>query len=333
MSTLRLTVIVISCNQHDFVNEALSSILHDKMAPLEVICVDDASTDGTDAVIERWARADARVQLIRHGKAGKPSVLRNAGIAHATGEWISFLDGDDLYHCDRYAILSSAEERSFVTPDIIVHDYKVFADGDPPEEGRVGITDAIREQLYRSVLGISKPDRAAGTTDLVLDGNRLAVFMLSNTFVLNTATQIIRRSMLLSRSVVYDESVTFGEDNLFILQCVVSSTILFVQRPLSFYRKHSRSLTAVRTLSAQRELVASMVRQVAVLRRSPQPVVSARDWSGIKQRLLEEMLHLGYLLETAGRRGAAFIFYLKVCVQQRSVHAALRATKALVRPL
>ncbi|HWV48447.1 MAG TPA: glycosyltransferase [Microbacterium sp.] len=70
---------------------ALAQTLHD----VEIICVDDASTDGTAAVIERFAARDDRVRLIRHEKNASAFQARRTGVLAARAEHLLFLDGDD----------------------------------------------------------------------------------------------------------------------------------------------------------------------------------------------------------------------------------------------
>ncbi|MDR6534728.1 teichuronic acid biosynthesis glycosyltransferase TuaG [Variovorax soli] len=65
----------------------------------ELIVIDDSSTDESVEVVEAAAQADPRVKLIRMTKnAGAPAAPRNAGIAAARGEWVAFLDADDVWH-------------------------------------------------------------------------------------------------------------------------------------------------------------------------------------------------------------------------------------------
>ncbi|WP_406249175.1 glycosyltransferase [Microbacterium sp. M] len=74
---------------------ALESALAQTLDDVEIICVDDASTDGTDAVIERFVARDDRVRLIRHEKNASAFQARRTGVLAARAEHLLFLDGDD----------------------------------------------------------------------------------------------------------------------------------------------------------------------------------------------------------------------------------------------
>ncbi len=90
---MNITVIIPTHNRAGLLTRALDSVLAQTLAPLEVILVDDGSTDGTDALI-----AD-RYPLVRYLKQKNRGVsaARNRGIAEARGEWIALLDSDDAW--------------------------------------------------------------------------------------------------------------------------------------------------------------------------------------------------------------------------------------------
>lgn len=81
-------------NSEQFLGQALDSILAQTYAPLEVIAVDDGSTDGTRGVVAGFG---PRVTYIYQENAG-PAAARNRGVATARGEFVAFLDADDLWH-------------------------------------------------------------------------------------------------------------------------------------------------------------------------------------------------------------------------------------------
>lgn len=100
-----LVSIVIPCyNVEAYAEAAIVSALEQSYARLEVIAVDDGSTDGTPAVIQRLidTRRDARLRCVTQRNGGL-SAARNAGIAHARGQFIGFLDGDDVWRADKLA--------------------------------------------------------------------------------------------------------------------------------------------------------------------------------------------------------------------------------------
>jgi glycosyltransferase involved in cell wall biosynthesis len=124
-----VSVIVPAFNHAQYVEAALASVFTQAHRPLEVIVVDDGSTDGTAAALKTYAD---RVILLRQANAG-PASARNTALARARGEFLAFLDADDLWHP---AKLGRQLERFVQHPHLEVSVCRVenFWDGDPAEE-------------------------------------------------------------------------------------------------------------------------------------------------------------------------------------------------------
>jgi glycosyltransferase involved in cell wall biosynthesis len=91
-----VSVIIPAFNAAEYIRQTLHSVLAQTYQFLEVIVVDDASEDGTDAIVEEFVQKDARVQLVKQCNAGV-GAARNAGIRMARGEYIAPLDADDIW--------------------------------------------------------------------------------------------------------------------------------------------------------------------------------------------------------------------------------------------
>jgi glycosyltransferase involved in cell wall biosynthesis len=105
-----VSVVVPTRNRVAFVGDAVATALGQICIDLEVIVVDDASDDATAASVE--GIADPRVRLVRRARPGGPAAARNAGAAAARGEWVAFLDDDDLWAPDKLSRqLGAARER------------------------------------------------------------------------------------------------------------------------------------------------------------------------------------------------------------------------------
>jgi glycosyltransferase involved in cell wall biosynthesis len=98
-----ISVIVAVKDGAAFVHEALESVVAQTRAPLEIVVVDDGSTDGTAAVVTDWAAGQAiTVHLIRQENRGA-AAARNRAIEHSTGDYLAVLDADDRWPADRLA--------------------------------------------------------------------------------------------------------------------------------------------------------------------------------------------------------------------------------------
>jgi GT2 family glycosyltransferase len=117
----RVTIVIPAYNQARYLGEAIASALAQTHADLEVIVVDDGSTDATPEVCERFA-SDARLRTIRTENLGV-AAARNRGIAEASGDYLCFLDADDRYHptkaAAQAALLDADCTVAFVYCDIV----------------------------------------------------------------------------------------------------------------------------------------------------------------------------------------------------------------------
>ena len=94
-----ISVIIPVYNIQQHLRECLDSVLGQSYPHLQVICVDDGSTDESPAILAEYAQKDPRVQVIRQQNAG-PGAARNTGLEAATGEYVIFLDSDDWFEPD-----------------------------------------------------------------------------------------------------------------------------------------------------------------------------------------------------------------------------------------
>lgn len=94
-----ISVIIPVYNVYPFLSEALDSVVNQSYPNLEIILVDDGSTDGSGNVCDTYASADERIKIIHQENKGL-STARNVGLNMATGDAVVFLDSDDKYHQD-----------------------------------------------------------------------------------------------------------------------------------------------------------------------------------------------------------------------------------------
>ena len=111
MTSPRISVVVAFFNNSGDLGDCLDSIAAQTFADLEVIMVDDASADGSAGIARAKAAADPRFTLLQPEHGG-PGGARNRGVERARGEYLAFVDGDDLLPANAYELLLHALERS-----------------------------------------------------------------------------------------------------------------------------------------------------------------------------------------------------------------------------
>ena len=93
---IKISVVMPVYNAGKYVSRAIRDVLKQTLTDIELICVDDGSTDNSTAIINGFVKKDSRVSCIRQSNAG-PSVARNKGFVLAQGKYVIFLDADDMY--------------------------------------------------------------------------------------------------------------------------------------------------------------------------------------------------------------------------------------------
>lgn len=94
MATPKISVIIPVYNSEKYLEYCLASVLLQKYKNLDIICVNDGSTDNSLEILRKFATKDNRIKIVNQNNQGQ-SVARNNGMKLAEGEWISFVDSDD----------------------------------------------------------------------------------------------------------------------------------------------------------------------------------------------------------------------------------------------
>lgn len=98
---IKISIIVPAYNVAPWISRCLDSVLNQTYRNLEILVIDDGSTDGTSGIIDEYAERDGRIIALHQKNAGLVSV-REKGISIATGQFVGFVDGDDMIEPDMY---------------------------------------------------------------------------------------------------------------------------------------------------------------------------------------------------------------------------------------
>ena len=114
-----VSVIIPVYNRFQTIQYCIESVLIQSYQDFEIIVVDDLSTDNTCDIVE--SLKDARIRLIKLDKKGGAQVARNKGIIEARGEWIAFLDSDDLWEDKKLEIQVDELKKHNFDSNIVIH--------------------------------------------------------------------------------------------------------------------------------------------------------------------------------------------------------------------
>lgn len=152
-----MSVIIPAYNVVDDIDECVRSVVAQSHSFLEVILVDDGSTDGTSEVCDEWADRDARVRVL-HGPNGGLSVARNHGIDVVKGEFVTFVDGDDVLeegHVSHLLDVALRTGAALTTGGLVAFRVPNLPTYRAPTETRVLETGAALEPIIRSGVGFA----------------------------------------------------------------------------------------------------------------------------------------------------------------------------------
>lgn len=188
---VNISVIIPVYNAEDTIERAVNSITIHEYEPLEVILVDDGSTDNSGNICDCLASQDDRVKVV-HKENGGVSSARNTGLDIASGEYVMFLDADDAV---RFDTLQMMYRRGF---DMILGGYAKLQD--------------------MSVVESYKPSAEIEYRDV----NEVANFLdrtitRKHSYLLNSACfKLFRLSIIRDNGIRFDEELRYGEDKMFV---------------------------------------------------------------------------------------------------------------------
>lgn len=221
----KVSVVIPTYNVQDYIEQALRSALDQTVKDLEVIVVDDASTDKTVQRIKTIK--DPRIHLTVSKKNSGPSYSRNVAIQKAKGEWIALLDGDDWWEKNRLErMLKAAEEHQ---ADLVADDIQNYVEGEknPWNETHLGKWNFSFQEWNASPVDVVKYD-------------------------LGPLKPLFRRNYLVQKGLHYQEEITYGEDFVLLLECLLhGANMVIISDPLYIRRAWANSLTAHRQRSTE----------------------------------------------------------------------------------
>ena len=260
----KVSVILPAYNAAARLPAALRSVLNQSLREIEVIVVDDGSTDGTAAVAADLATRDGRIRLVRAAGNRGAAAARNLAMVEARGEWLALLDADD--HCapERLARLVALGEAR--QADVVADNLRLVS-----AEGRV-LGAALRR------------DDPLFSTELTATTFVRRNHFFAAGFKLGYLKPLFRRTFILRHGLRQNERLRVAEDFHFLLDCLLAGA-RFVAEPTSGYdyRQTPGSLSRrlsqhdlLRLAAANRSLLAQAeVRADAQLRNA----LRRRQWA------------------------------------------------------
>jgi glycosyltransferase involved in cell wall biosynthesis len=235
-----VSVVIIFLNEERYLRDAVGSVLSQDYAKWELLLVDDGSTDGSAAIAEEYTRSDDRIRFLTHpgGENRGMSASRNLGLANARGEYVAFLDADDVYLPTR---LSRHVEVLQKYPDIAVagSSYIRWFATEPGAPIRAADLAHAREFVVAGDVVWNPPLGLMVVTQ--------APYLNMGTFSLT-----VRRRVALEVGGFEDRFRSLYEDQVFASKLLARYPVYVIQAYLALYRHHKASATRKIKAAARR---------------------------------------------------------------------------------
>lgn len=218
-----VSILIVARNTGPFIGAAITSAREQSFADLEIVVLDDGSTDDTRAVAARHAAEDERVRLLDGPQAGLVAV-RNASLAAARGRWAAILDSDDTLHPNHVERLVEAARRTgaeIVAANMIV--FHATPGGPAP-----------------SIFADGPEWRAERAIDLAAYVRANGLF--TGTTALGYLKPLFDVDWLRAQGLGYDPRLRIGEDYDLVVRAIAAGArFRYLPRPSYFYRRHDGS--------------------------------------------------------------------------------------------
>ena len=235
----KISIIIPAYNAATFLPMCLESVLAQSMRELEIIIINDGSTDDTGAICDNYTKIDSRIRAVHKANAGV-SEARNTGIAEANGEYFWFVDADDTIapnSCEELYNLAAAQGA-----DILIFDYTCESDGTTAVtfhsifSGGTYEDDAVITSLVRHFVGFSNEGIHCWLRGEP-DGLYVENPALWRTF--------IRSNLVNANNLRFDPTLKVGEDTIFISLCLSYAGRAVVTHNVQYYQRlHDASTVA-----------------------------------------------------------------------------------------
>ena len=215
--TLKISVIIPCYNCEDFIDETLKSLMKQTYSSFEVVCVNDGSKDNTLQHLIQWQKSGRLNIKIVNQKNGGVSNARNNGIIAASGEYLLFLDSDDMYHEKfiEYMVNNKEKYKADITYCRLSRNSK----------------EALNYLPINSRIILQSQNEAMWNL----------LYKMGNISFLNF---IYKKSIIIEKDIFFDENTKFGEDREFIWKYLCHcKRVVYIDIPLIWYRVNNKSAT------------------------------------------------------------------------------------------
>lgn len=225
-----VSVIIPVYNNQQYIDECVKSVINQTYSNIEIVLVDDGSTDKSGDMCDSWAKTDNRIKVVHKANAGL-GMARNTGLDNTSGDYVQFLDSDDYISRDCIEVLISHIQNR--NAEVVYCKYarfdaeKIYSDSVSYSNERISTGDGIIEDVLLEMVG-SLPNAR-----------------LDSGFDMSACTALYSTSLIKKNAFRFkSEREYISEDLLFNIEVLrVANTVIAIEDQLYFYRINDNSLT------------------------------------------------------------------------------------------
>jgi len=216
----KLSVVIPIYNVERYLRECLDSVLAQTLGDIEIICVDDGSTDSCPEILREYAVKDSRVKVVSKPNSGYGHTM-NTGFDAASGEYIGIVESDDIIPADMYETLCRAADENDC--DVVKADFRTFVD-----------KDGQRVFTLRRLAGMMD-DPVSCYNRVICPQDEPEVFR----FIMNTWSGIYRTDFIRRNNIRHNETpgASFQDNGLFFKSFAFARRVMFIDRPFYMLRR------------------------------------------------------------------------------------------------
>ena len=221
---VKISIIVPMYNVEKYLEICIHSLVNRNYDNLEIILVDNNSTDGTYKLAEKIQKEDSRIKLYQCVTQG-PSAARNLGLQYATGEYVSFVDADDCLSVEAYEYVSKDISKN--NPDIILYGYyTIDCNGNKIDESYNYISDGVykKEKNREFLLHMAFSAKGMNVPSYVY-------------------LRVIRKALITNNHIKFDENILRSEDFQFLIKIHALSVVTSCIYSKKFYQYRQNDLS------------------------------------------------------------------------------------------
>jgi glycosyltransferase involved in cell wall biosynthesis len=231
----KISIIIPVYNVESYIKECLDSVIAQSYKNLEIICIDDGSTDSSGIICDEYAKNDKRIKVY-HKNNGGVSSAKNIGLENCTGRYIGFVDSDDWIEPNMYEVLHEAIKDKNVAVSVVSY-FKDTADLSIPIFNRITIDyDVISPK------------------DMLLYPLKRDDYMGFCGYLWNKLFDV---DVIRNNNLKFDEKVNYGEDILFYTNLIIEGKCKgkYLDEPLYHYRQRDTSISKSKKASVKLDIL------------------------------------------------------------------------------